>query len=204
MNEDTFALLNRWPMATEFNLPPDSEVVVIGSYKGITMELLDDLWHPKHITGFDPQIWACDAARIRLKGRDNCEVIEYALGRYNTTLKMGEWHTDACSFLLDSREMSMGHIWDVHQVFSHRYEHIDLLVMNVEGYEFILLPYMEEKGWLHKIDRLAIQWHLGLGNDPKTDNDVADQIDSIGENGLKLVIDERPNWTYHERTVSTC
>lgn len=201
MNDECQALLERWPMASLFNLPPESEVIVIGSYCGLGISLIDELWHPKRITGYDPQIWACDEARIRLAGRDNCEIIEYGLGRYNTTLPMGEWHTDACSFINTgpgSRLQGMGHVWDANQVLKHRYPEgqIDLVVMNIEGDEFNLLPFLEDKGWLDRLDRLAVQWHLGLGDNPKDKLDMDVAIEHlIYSNGFKLTVDERPSWT---------
>lgn len=203
MNEDTEALLERQPMLGQLDLPENSRILVIGSYQGLTMELLDELYHPESIYGFDPQIWACDRARIRLKDRPNCHIMEYGLGRYNTTLPMGEWGTDACSFInVDSREKGIGHIWNAHDVLKIYYKtgNINLVLMNCEGYEFVLLPYLEEKGWLDRFDKMIIQWHLGIGKEPKTDMDIEEETDRLARHGLYIESDERPAWIYLVKT----
>lgn len=202
MNSEVQDLIERWPLVTHYNLPPESNVLVIGSYKGLAIEAIDDLWHPASIRGYDPQIWACDEARARLKDRPNCEIHEYGLGRYNTTLPMGEWHTDACSFINvgeGSRQQGVGHVWNAHDVLKVDFPtgNIDLVQLNCEGDEFNLIPYLREKGWLKRINRLAVQWHLRIGPIPqKSEDDMDREIGLlIDEDGYSLVWDERPSWT---------
>ena len=199
MNKECEELLERWPLAKAFDLPPNSITIVVGAYQGLAMELLSELYNPKHLIGFEPQKWAVDEAISRLNGR-NYTLFPAGLGVAKGTFPMGEWHTDACSFINTgpgSRYQGTGELWDADETLTILLpSKIDLLIMNIEGYEWSLLPYLQEKGWLDKIDRLAVQWHYGLGEDPKSDKDVSDYIDKIEQTGLKLKIDERPAWSY--------
>lgn len=202
MNQDVEELIVRWSLIKEFKLPPDSNVIVIGAYCGLAMAALDELYHPAQVIGYEPQLWAANQAINRLIDRSNCAVMPFGLwaGNYTGLKPMGEWHTDGCSFVNTgpgSREQGTGPVMDADVAlsvldFSNK---IDLVVMNIESYEYFLLPYLQEKGWFKKIDRLAVQWHYGLGVDPKDDSDVLEEMEKLKKD-FKLVIDERPAWTY--------
>lgn len=206
MKDDLEALLERWPLAKEFNLPPESYIVVIGAYKGITMELMRELYHPQWMIGYDPQRWALDEAHKRLDYNSN----DYALiGAALVTnedaksdLPMGEWNTDACSLINigpGSRQQGVALTLDAEFALGLHKGPIDLMIMNIEGYEFKLLPYLAEKNILEKINRLAVQWHFDLAHG--LSEGVMDRaILGLDDIGLKLAIDDRPAWTYHVRS----
>ena len=205
MNEELKGLIQRWPLVKHISLPPDSIILVVGSYTGLGMELLNEMFSPSRIIGFDPQRWALDEATIRLQARNyhNFTLFNFGLGFENATYPMGEWHTDACSFINvgeGSRQQGTGSIRDANEVLRIlKLPLIDLMVMNIEGFEFTLLPYLKATGWIDKIDRLAVQWHLGLGDEPKSYDDIADCIDRLEEYGMRLEYDERPAWTLSVR-----
>lgn len=209
MNQDVKELIDRWPLIKEFNLPPESNVVVVGAYKGLAMEALDELYHPAQVIGYEPQIWAANETFARVEGRDNCAIIPFALWAGTPPvgkIPMGEWHTDACSFVNvgpGSREQGFGSAIDANLALATLgVDKIDLMVMNIESYEYQLIPYLRSKKWLEKIDRLAVQWHLGLGEDPKTLNDVDKYVfDLYDKDHFVTAIDERPAWTYHTKGV---
>lgn len=201
MEEDLEALVERWPMGALFDLPPLSTVVVIGAYKGLTMDLMDELYHPAAIYGFEPQDWAAQIAADRVGTRPNCQVYNVALGIGEGQFPMGEWGTDACSLVNigpASRERGTVHMMPAEIYFKH-IPHSDLVIMNIEGYEYSLLSHLRQHGILQTIDRLAIQWHLEL--EPEVTEEVMDRnIERlIVEDELLLRIDERPSWTYHTR-----
>lgn len=203
MNPEVEGLLERWPLIKEFDLPQDSKVVVIGSYKGLAMEALDDLYHPARLIGFDPQLWACEEAVTRLEGRSNCEIITVGLwpGDLPSTMRMGEWHTDACSFVnVDSRQQGEGQVVDADQAFQTLNEpYFDLVVMNIEGMEYQLLPYLRQHDWLIAFERLAVQWHWfpDLGLTPEKMDQEIKTLRELDE--FQLAVDERPAWTYFKR-----
>lgn len=205
MNSDVVELIERWPLIKEFKLPEHSNVIVVGAYKGLAVEAIDQLYHPSQIVGYEPQMWAANEASARLDSRSNCTIIPFALWAGMApvgNIPMGEWHTDACSFINtgpDSRQQGSGLAMDADLALSTLGfdQHIDLMVMNIEGFEYLLLPYLRLKGWLQKIDRLAVQWHYGLGSDPKDDNDVVEEMYKlVNYDSFILRHDERPAWTY--------
>lgn len=215
LKQELLDLLERWPMATDFDLPPNSNVVIIGAYKGITMELLARLYIDyKQIIGFEPQLWAVEEARKRFKEEQlsSIYILPYGLGNstragkegMGVVLPMVEHDTDACSFVNknSSRQPGSGLIRDAdivfHDFFMEPPQIIDLMVVNIEGGEYELLPYLDGIGWFKRINRLAVQWHLGLA--PLLDELRMDaEIHFLEEAGLKTQIDLSPSWTYHVR-----
>lgn len=206
MNPELEDLLERWPMGRSFNLPEKSTIIVVGAYKGITMELLDDLYHPARIVGFEPQLWAQTEAVLRLVNRDNCTVLPFGLGDKTTRLPMGEFYTDACSFINvgpGSREQGEGQIAEALDIFNAmNLWVVDLMVMNIEGYEFQLLPYLRKMKILNRINRIAIQWHPGLNDDLPSTDDMNAEIDRLlVQDEYDMILDERPAWTYMETRI---
>lgn len=195
------ALLERWPLAHEFALPPDSRVAVVGAYRGLVMDLLDWLYHPALIVGFEPQLWALADAEARLAGRDNVDLRPYAIGRVRPYAeerrRLWEFGTDAASFHRNGqRESAAVTVRDVEDVFP-QLGHLDLVVMNIEGAEFEVLSEMLSHGYLGGIDRLAVQFHLGLGND-----DTCDELRVAIEQTHRTVAIVRPevlSWVYWVR-----
>lgn len=198
MNQDLDELLIRWPVAREFDLPKDSNIIIVGAYKGLTMDLLNVLYHPKYIFGYEPQMWAASDANFRLGFEDNRFVFGYGLGVQNGEFPMGEFFTDACSFVNvgdGSREQGKGRIREVSEAFKELpFEHIDLMVMNIEGYEFQLIPWLIGRDIIKQIDRLSIQFHLGLGNDEDYEN-IIKKLDKL----YTRIGNDLPTWGYWKR-----
>lgn len=202
LTEETTALLERWPLAKEFGALPDKAMImVVGAYKGVTMELLAEMYPTADVLGFEPQQWAVEYARDRLErfGK-RCYVYVLGLGTEQkegfVTLPMGEFGTDACSFVNvgpGSREQGKGMIvdFDWYMRYVTHIEHIDLMIMNIEGYEFDLLPYMINKGWLPNIDKLAVQFHVDFD---RHDN-YSKILNALNESYF-LVVDNLPTWGY--------
>lgn len=203
LRPDLAALVDRWPVCRLFAVSPGGTIVVVGAYCGIDMELLANLFPSAgRIIGFEPQEWAAQDAIQRLRPYRNTEIHTVGLGATEARdVPMGEWHTDAASFLNTgpaARTWGKGKVTKFDRAMKGvAVERIALLTMNIEGYEFSLLPYMRETGWLQNLDGLAVQWHPGLGGN-HTDMDREIEI-LTGLDGFRLGFDERPTWTYHER-----
>lgn len=195
------ALLKRWPLASRFALPLASRVAVVGAYKGLVIDLLDVLYTPARITGFEPQLWAYAEAAKRLAGRSNVDLRPYALGVVKPSLaerrKLWEFGTDAASFFRKGqREADDVPVENITDIWP-RLGPLDLVVMNCEGCEFELLPVMLEEGYLHAIDRLAVQFHLGLGNDSRCD-ELLEEIERT-HRAIEVVRPETLSWVYWVR-----
>jgi len=190
VTEDIKELLDVWPMGWTFDLPPESTVVVAGSYKGRVLDLIDQVYSPSGIYGFEPQKWAFDIANERTKDLSNIYNHNYAIGAKSGVFPMGEWETDACSFVNHVREQGSGVMREIDTFFPSTFQ-VDLAIFNMEGYEFDLLPYMIEKGMMNHWKRFAVQFHHGFGNDSKW-TDLFEKMTETHE----IVIDNYPQWVY--------
>lgn len=137
-----------WP-----HLTSDSVVVEVGGYKGRWALQMANLYSPR-LYVFEPQPWAWEVCCEVLL--DRARVMEYALGVASVQMCMGEWETDGCSFLKEgTRPAWMQEITSAYRLCG--IDHVDVMMMNIEGYEYRLLPYMIEKDILPDI--LIVQWH---------------------------------------------
>lgn len=133
--------------AIDWPLNKESVVVEVGGYKGRWALQIAERYQPRlHV--FEPQPWAAAVCREVLGER--ATVLEYGLGTEDDELPMEEWETDGCSFVKDAR---MGSAWgeapirEIGRAFGELgITHIDLMLMNIEGYEYTLIPRMLDQG----------------------------------------------------------
>jgi len=143
-----------WP-----GLGTESIVVEIGGYHGLWSFRMAERYNPRLFI-FEPQPWCCQVIEEVMKGY-NFKLYPYALGSKVGDFPVFEYETDGCTF--DDREdrgwgkrnLHMENIWKVFE--KEGLEHIDILNMNAEGWEFVLIPYM----FKHKIfpDVFMFQGH---------------------------------------------
>jgi FkbM family methyltransferase len=139
--------------AIDWPLNSKSVVVEIGGYIGRWALQIAERYHP-HLYIFEPQPWAAQACGDALG--DAARVLPYALGDRDGTFPMGAYETDGCSFLRPGD--IPGTMREIGQAFKGLgLSHIDLMLMNIEGYEYTLLPYMLELGI--RPARLMVQFH---------------------------------------------
>ena len=144
--------------AIDWPLDQESVVVEVGGYKGRWALQIAERYQ-SHLYVFEPQPWAADVCREVLGER--ARVLEYALGvegddDHPVTVAMGEWETDGCSIIKPGHNHVTMHA--IERVFALLgITHIDLMLMNIEGYEYTLLPYMLERGIAPC--RLMVQFH---------------------------------------------
>lgn len=195
LSPESAALLERWPLARAFHLQRDDPALVVGAYKGDVMVLLHELYGARPI-GYEPQVWAADIAQKR--AGEYGIVHPYALGEKSGMFQMGEFGTDACSFFRTTRESAGAMMEEAVAEFDDKgLRHCALAVINIEGYEFALLPHLLMNNALQPIPKIAIQWHLNLA--PEFDRERAQAILADLERTHVCVVDQFPAWTYHER-----
>lgn len=171
MNQDTTDLLTRWPLALQLDLQPGEKVIVVGAYKGLTIDLLDTLYPDLRFIGYEPQGWAWEEAVRRLSQRlgSRLTLYPYAIGAEAGERMMWEHDTDAASFYrTDQRLVGTVNVRDVHEEmwkWELTHDRSDMLLMNCEGAEFELLPILIEQGVVKCMRQLVLQFHMGLGND---------------------------------------
>lgn len=142
-------------LAVEWPLTTDSTVVEIGGYCGRWALQIAERYHP-HIHVFEPQPWAFEVCK-RVLGTQ-AVVHNFALGTHNGTHNMGQWGTDGCSFFnWDVGDENTGEMREAAPILNSL-GNIDLMLMNIEGYEHLLLPYLLDN--LIDLPRfLMVQFH---------------------------------------------
>jgi FkbM family methyltransferase len=137
-----------WPLTSE------SVVVEVGGYKGRWALQIAERYAPR-LYVFEPQPWAAMTCKAALG--DRAQVLNYGLGDRADLLPMGNWETDGCTFLQHGEHY--GAVAEIGETFAALgITQIDLLLMNIEGYEYTLLPHMLDRGILPR--RLMVQFHI--------------------------------------------
>lgn len=137
------------------DIGPSSVVVEVGGYTGRWALQIAERYAPR-LYVFEPQPWAAAACRAVLGER--ATVLDYALGTQGGACYMGEWETDGCSFIKPHDGMHEGDMVEVRAAFAAlALPHIDLMLINIEGYEYTLIPHMLDKGIYPR--RLMVQFH---------------------------------------------
>lgn len=203
ISEDAARLDQEWELADKLgSLPDDAVILIAGAYQGKLMEWFLDKYPQKYLVlGFDPQVWAVERAKQRLQPYTGWVIQPYAIGTGFGVLPMGEYETDAASFVNtgpNSRIQGEGEIKEIFYSLNWlNIYHIDMAVFNMEGYEFQLLPYLLQTTGILRFDRFAIQWHIFEGEDYITMNNVVEKLESMG---YTTVYDGKPAWSYHVKT----
>lgn len=142
--------------ALEWPLTHESVVVEVGGYKGRWSYQIAEQCNPR-LYVFEPQPWAAEVCKGVLEGY-NARVFNYALGTHNGTHVMSRWGTDGCGFFdWGAEDEEMGEMRDAVPILNELGE-IDLMLMNIEGYEHLLIPYLLD--CLISIPiRLMVQFH---------------------------------------------
>lgn len=137
-----------WPLTSQ------STVVEAGGYCGRWALQIAERYHPRLFV-FEPQPWAFNVCQTALG--DAGHVLNYGLGDMSGMLAMRRWETDGASFVRPEGQGS-GMLREIGGAFKDLgIAHVDLMLMNIESYEYILLPHMLDLGILP--DRLLVQFH---------------------------------------------
>ena len=155
--DNTLAL--DWPL-NEYSL-----VWEIGGFEGRWAQQIYDKYK-SFVHVFEPQLWAAQKLRNRFSGT-GVWVEPYGLWIDDDILPMGNYHTDGASLVKhDGREEK--------QLGTFRYIRdelkecgvdgmeslmVDLALMNIEGGEYILLPFMIENGLMENFKNFWCQFH---------------------------------------------
>ena len=141
--------------AIDWPLTSDSVVVEVGGYTGRWALQIAERYAPR-LYVFEPQRWAADVCRAVLGER--AHIIQLALGTRDAVVTMAKWETDGCTLMSASASDPEALMVEIGGEFGRLgITHIDLLLMNIEGYEYTLIPHMLDQGILP--DRLIVQFH---------------------------------------------
>lgn len=141
-----------WPLTSE------SVVVEVGGYKGRWALQIAERYGPR-LWVFEPQGWAYNVCRDVLSER--ATVLGYGLGATDGFAHMSAYETDGCTFV--NGDGPMAEMREIKSVFKRLgLSRIDLMLMNIEGYEYTLIPHMLAQNILPA--RLMVQMHSFAGD----------------------------------------
>jgi FkbM family methyltransferase len=156
-------LEHEWDLkSVDFPLTEESVVFEIGGYVGRWAKEIAERYNPELFV-FEPQMWAYRKCQEALVGFSHTYVFEYGLGVDSGVYPMGNWETDGCSLINipHNKPTGTGIVMEINSFLqSMKVERINLCLMNIEGYEFKLIPYMIETGIMDRIDYFMCQFHL--------------------------------------------
>lgn len=143
-----------WP-----HINQSSTVVEVGGYTGRWSLQILERYNP-NLFIFEPQKWCCLILQDALRGY-KAKICPYALGIKDSTMIVFQYGTDGCTLNsrqgleINGKEVP---IKEMGKSFSEEgIGKIDLMMMNIEGYEFDLIPYMLKIGIVP--DTFIIQFH---------------------------------------------
>lgn len=167
--------------ALDWPLTRKSVVVEVGGFKGRWALQIVEKFQPR-LYVFEPQQWAALVC-AEILGKYTT-TLAYGLGVRDEQVSMGGWETDGCSVLKQGD--GWGELREIGAAFKAlRIKHVDLMLMNIEGYEYQLIPHMLAQ----KIypARLMVQFHKFA--DPDGTQLQAVQ-EALAQHGYKLA------WSY--------
>jgi FkbM family methyltransferase len=110
---------------------------------------------------FEPVPSVLERARDNLGHHLKVHLHSFGLGGEDKTLSLSYPESQGGSFLDVGGDCIQAEVRDVVQFVEEReIEHIDLMAINIEGWEYELVPRIIESGMIRNIDRLMIQWHF--------------------------------------------
>lgn len=149
-------------------LDENSLIWEVGGYKGRWAKQMAEKYDCR-IHFFEPQQWAIDKAKEELAGC-KAEFFNYGLWTHRAELLLGDFGRDGASLLKpEHTDRKSVLVVDIDQfVYLKDIEEIDVCLVNIEGGEFVLIPYMIGIGLMAKINYFWAQFHLFVpGSDRK-------------------------------------
>lgn len=158
--------------------PPKGEpnILVIGAFSGQIAGILIEQHPDAHHYLIEPQDWACKQMAGKFGDMPNVHICQFALGDRSGVLQMGLYGTYDCTFMRGPTPLKdisgWGGYYDAEMVefgeFMQRENltSIYYATLNIEAYEYVLLPHMQRLGWLEKCQILGMSWHEAQFNSP--------------------------------------
>lgn len=151
---------------TAYPAKGDPNILVIGAFGGVIAGLLIEQSPEAQHYLYEPQDWAIQQLNGKFGHLPNVHTRQYGLGDKTGTFTMGLYQTDTCSFMRGTTPLAAEGHWYEGELLefgkamvADSIKSIYYSTLNIEAYEFVLLPYMAKLGWLKKCQILGISWH---------------------------------------------
>lgn len=141
--------------ALNWNIDSDSRVWEIGGFEGRWASQIVDKYDP-YVTIYEPTKWGFGKCSALFFDNDKVDVKHYGLWVMDAALPLYHPGNDGASILMPHERSEVCQFMDVYREFT---EPVDLCLMNVEGAEYVLLPYMIAYDLMKNIRLFWCQFH---------------------------------------------
>jgi len=184
--------MNEWDLKSfEWDLRPESVVIECGAFHGRWALEIATRYHPK-LYLFEPQKWLEAELKFAFKGY-RAQVCPFGLGTENKTTTLWEFGNDGATFVSNADARDIGQMAEIREIRTAFTEIglgvIDLMLINIEGGEYTLIPHMFERSILPKW--LMVQMHLKFGDEHKLRAQIAEHYRLLWDYGSILTAWER-------------
>lgn len=192
---DLIELDRIWPLGQLLEVPEHGSIVVAGAYHGRYIHYLNEMFPTAGIVGYEPQREAFHKCRERFLLNSFVVIKGDGLGTANREVYLGRVGSDGASLMEVDGPVYRVQILDSVQELQRRPDPIDLFLMNMEGSEWALIPYLLGEMMYHRIRTLAIQFHTEYVSHERSQR-VISYLSEYYNNTFNC-----PGWTYWERKV---
>lgn len=159
---DLIELDRTWPIGQMLDVPENGTIVVAGAYKGRYMHYLSELFPTAYLIGFEPRQSVMVEAQKRLGARIGAllkiQFFNQGLATADRFSVMGRADSDGASVVEVGGEHCDVQMVDAVEALQS-FNPIDLLLLNMEGSEWALIPYLLDEMMHHRIASIALQQH---------------------------------------------
>lgn len=160
-------------LALDWDLNESSIVMEIGGFEGRWAQQMWDKFHC-YILVYEPQLWAAEKMMKRFAGNKKIIVYPYGLSvSGEANFQMTNYETDGCSLVQPQREdqkSSYGlFVHPLTELYRAGHKNIDVCLMNIEGYEYHLIPYLIHSNMMSIFRNFWCQFHPTDDRDRRAD-----------------------------------
>lgn len=148
-------------LALDWPINEDALVWEIGGFEGRWAAQMAEKFNPR-LEIFEPQFWAAKKMQERFTDNPKVTIHYYGLWNENDALPLYNFETDGASLINHTGMSQMCDFWDIEEVLRDEPNDIDVGLMNIEGAEFVLLPYMFSLNLIERFRFFWCQFHPGL------------------------------------------
>jgi len=189
---DLIELDRIWPLGQKLVMPDGGTILVAGAYEGRYMHYLSEMFPKASVIGYEPQPTAFKTLLSRTRPLLNTVIYCKGLATRERYMELGNYGTDGASVLTHAGERKDVEMLDAVEAIQS-VDPLALFVMNMEGYEWALLPYLLDEMMHHRIASFAIQFHPAYVS-PGRAQRVMDYLGEYYNNTFNC-----PSWTYWQR-----
>ena len=147
--------------ALNWDINSHSTVWEIGGYEGRWAAQIVEKFDA-YVNIFEPQGWAVMKLKERFAESDKVSIFPFGLWVMDAFLPLYHMETDGASLI---HAGAHSEVLEFRDVYNQMDEEVDLCLMNIEGAEFALLPYMIANGLMKNFRYFWCQFHPGLLQD---------------------------------------